>query len=74
MTDTEYKLLSSLASVLDIARDCMDSIDEISGEINELEERAGDIFYKIRDENLEEWNAMQRVEAKIIETKAKERT
>ena len=67
MTETEYKLLISLANVIDIAKDCMDSIDEISGDIYNLQEEAGDIFYKVRGENLDEWNAMQRVEAKIIE-------
>ena len=67
MTETEYELLSSLATAIDVAKDCLDSIDEISGEIYELQEKASDIFYKVRDENFEEWDAMQRAEAKIIE-------
>ena len=73
MTETEYKLLSSLASVIDIAQDCMDSIDELSGEIYDLQEKAGDIFYKVKDENSDEWDAMQRAEAKIIEKKHKQK-
>ena len=74
MTETEYKLLSSLASVLDTVRDCMDSIEEISGEIIELEEKVGDIFYEIRDENFEEWDGMQRAEAKVVEKTWKDKS
>ena len=74
MTETEYKLLSSLASVLDTVRDCMDSIEEISGEIIELEEKVGDIFYEVRDENFEEWDGMQRAEGKVLEKTWKDKS
>ncbi len=71
MNETEYKLLCTLAEILDITADCMDYIDDVSGQIYTLREKTSKTFYKIRDENSEAWESMQRAECKIIDKKLK---
>ena len=69
MTELEYKLLGKLATVLDVMDDCMDSIEEASSMVYVLREETAETFYKVRDENLDEWTNMQKAEARIIESK-----
>ena len=71
MTELEYELLGKLGSALDEMEDCMDSIHESAGMILTLIEEVGETFYKVRDENLDEWTNMQKAEARIIEKKYK---
>jgi len=69
MTELEYKLLGKLATVLDTMDDCVDSIEEASGMAYWLREETAEMFYKVRDENFDEWTNMQKAEARIIESK-----
>ena len=71
MTELEYKLLGKLGTALDDMEECMDSIEGVARIIHMLSEEVGEIFYKVRDENLDEWTNMQKAEARIIEKKYK---
>ena len=69
MTELEYELLGKLATVLDVMDDCMDSIEEASSMIYVLKEKTAETFYKVRDENFDEWTNIQKSESRIIENK-----
>ena len=69
MTELEYELLGKLATVLDVMDDCMDSIEEASSMIYVLKETTAKTFYKVRDENFDEWTNMQKAESRVIESK-----
>ena len=71
MTELEYELLGKLGAALDEMEDCMNSIEESASMILILMEEVGETFYKVRDENLDEWTNMQKAEARIIEEKYK---
>ena len=69
MTDTEYRLLKDIAATLDILDDLEDDIYDLHARSTEAYVKIGETFHEIKENNLDEWNSMQKVEARIIESK-----
>ena len=83
MTELEYKLMSVIASSVDMITDFSEDLDEFATLVNDEEDynRANeladdfipinnllvDTFNEVKEENREEWDNLQKAECRIIE-------